>query len=163
MYRCYHILISCCATFRYCQMCWLLNFSCFVVKTAWSYLQLFCHNTLSSQTTYRKQTTFCDKSGTSQCNCNISLTWTSIEKSNFSYMSLKLKTRRLTEITLVYWLNGCDCCKVILSRRPRSQCTLAWLATSSISVVVARSDTQNLHGRLQYTIHHRPACVCSMW
>jgi len=51
------------------------GFFCFAVKTTWSYLQLFCHNTIAFQTTDR-QTTFYDNSRTLQCNCNIPLTAT---------------------------------------------------------------------------------------
>ena len=46
-------------------------FTC-VVKTAWSYFQLFSHNTLALQKD-RRQTTSCKISGTVQCSCNVPL------------------------------------------------------------------------------------------
>ena len=48
--------------------------SCFAVKTVWSYLQLFCHNTFALQMTDdRRQTTSYDKSGTLRCKGNVPL------------------------------------------------------------------------------------------
>jgi len=45
--------------------------NCLAVKTVWSYLQLFCHNTLAARQTDDSQTISFDESGTLQYNCNI--------------------------------------------------------------------------------------------
>jgi len=49
------------------------SLSCFAVKTALSYLQLFCHSASTSHTTDDRQTTYHDNSRTLQWNWNVRL------------------------------------------------------------------------------------------